>query len=145
MHEVLEKKDDHVPVWKRWNAGHTLFAVTTFSAVTLIAAFQKDPSTSPFTVAGFSALVGVLAGTLHARRLGLALSGVLFGLAVGISTSLDFLMLPVEGAYYAVFSSLAIYVFIGLTLGGFAEMVRFLHFVAHGGKPRDYHSRQAVK
>ncbi len=137
---------DVVRPWRRWKARHTSLALTVLVAGLLLIADRKDPDAmNPALLVGIAVATGFFGGAFHARGLGLALSGLLCGLAVGVFSSLDFFFLPVVGAYYAVLSSLVVYVMLGLLAGGFAETVRFLHFAAHGGKPRDYRSPKTVK
>lgn len=141
-----EENKEGVALWRRWKAGHTMLALTVFTAGVLLAAYRKDPyAMNPIVLVGVSFTIGFFGGTFQARRLSFALSGLILGLAVGILSSLDFFFLPVEGVYFAVLTSLVVYVALGLLVGGFVETVRFLHCVVHGCRPRDYPLRKTEK
>lgn len=146
MNAQGEENEEGVAPWLRWKAWHTMIALTVLTAGMLLAAYRRDPNAmNPLILVGFSVMVGFFGASFQVRRLGFALSGLVLGLAIGIFSSVDFFVFPVEGAYYAVLSSLVVYVSLGLLIGGFAESVRFLHCVAHGCKPRDYPSRKPAK
>jgi hypothetical protein len=146
MHEAPKDNAEDAAPKRRWTPQHMMFALTVPVVAVLLMAYRKDPyAAGPFLVIIFPTLIGMLGAWFQAMRYGLALGGLLIGLLIGIFSGIDFLFLPVDGAFYAVFTSLGVYVTLGLIVGGFAETVRFLHFLTHGGKPGHYHSRRPAK
>lgn len=124
----------------RWRPVHFALITSLPVAVTLIAAAldAEGQLLMLMAVPVLAALIGIVAGLLAARRLNSMLTGLIIGLLGGLRSAWDVIGYHVYGSFAVAVAIITLFVFLGFMVGTFVEFVQLLHFVAHGGKVREY-------
>jgi hypothetical protein len=126
----------------------TVTPVMTAAAVTLaqalilgVAYFASSGQANPnhaWLIPIVAALGGVMAFIFHKRGWYAILMAFLVGLVIGDIGALDVANQPVEQLYAVSAATVGFFAALGLLVGTVAELVRFVHFLIHGGKLKCY-------
>ena len=126
----------------------TAAAVIIAQSLILAVAFGLSPDMDParvWLVPAVAVLTGCLTAFFHARRWYVLLAVYVVGLIVGDASALSIAHQPVENAFFVSAATVAFFVIISLALGLVAELVRFIHYLVHGGRARQYPADGSAK
>jgi hypothetical protein len=115
----------------------TAAAVIIAQALILAVAFGSAPDADPrlvWLVPAAALLAGGLTAFFHARGWHALMLAYIVGLVVGDVSALDIAREPVEGIFIVTSATVAFFAVLGLAVGVIAELVRLVHYLAHGGR-----------
>jgi lysylphosphatidylglycerol synthetase-like protein (DUF2156 family) len=120
----------------------TAAAVTIAQAFILAIAFAAAGSEMPvdrlWLIPVVALLAGALAALFHARSWHALLLAFLISVVVGDIGALDLAQQPVEQIFAVTAATVIFFMAIGLLIGFIAEVVRFCHYLLHGGRIKLY-------
>ena len=112
-------------------------AIVIAQAVILAIAFASSAevdSRKVWLVPAVALLSGLLTGFFHQKGWIALLVVYIFGLVIGDISALSIINQPVEGVFFIVTATVAFFTALGLSVGILAELVRLIHYLAHGGR-----------
>jgi hypothetical protein len=120
----------------------TFSAVIVAQTMVLAAAFAASQETAPLGHALLIPAVAVLASLLacffHHEGWHALLIAFLIGLGVGDISVMSMVSEPIEGLFVVSTSTVIFFTVLGMSVGTVAELVRFCHYLVHGGKLKLY-------
>jgi hypothetical protein len=119
-------------------AAAVIIAQAIILAVAFAAAGGAMPVSRAWLIPGVAVLSGALAYLFYARGWHALLLAFVISLVVGDVGALDIANQPVEGVFAVTAATVVFFMAVGLMIGLVAEVVRFCHYLIHGGKIRFY-------